>query len=58
MATKARLRELAHADLERECRAYKSRSEEVVIRQASPEELKKYRAIANITRARKGLKLL
>jgi hypothetical protein len=52
------LRELAHADLERECRAYKSRSGEVVIRQASPEELKKYRAIANITRKRKGLKLL
>lgn len=58
MATKARLRELAQADLERECRAYKSRSGEVVIRQASPEELKKYRAIANITRKRKGLKLL
>ena len=58
MATKARLRELAHADLERECRAYKSRGGEVVIRQASPEELKKYRAIANITRKRKGLKLL
>ena len=58
MATKARLRDLSHADLVCVFMSYKSRSGEVVIRQASPEELKKYRAIANITRKRKGLKLL
>lgn len=46
MATKQRLRELAHADLERECAMYKRLCGDVVIRTASPEELGKYRKIA------------
>lgn len=52
MATRQRLRELAHADLERECAMFEKRSGDVVTRTASPEELSKYRAI--VEQARKS----
>lgn len=46
MATRQRLRELAHADLERECAMFKRLNGDVVIRTASPEELSRYRMMA------------
>lgn len=52
MATRQRLCELAHADLERECAMFEKLSGDVVNRKASPKELNKYRAIAEKVRKR------
>lgn len=52
MATRQRLRELAHADLERECAMFERQSGDVVVRIASLEELRKYRAMAEQARKR------
>jgi len=52
LATRQRLRELAHADLERECAMFEKRSGDVVARIASSEELREYRAVAEQARKR------
>ena len=42
MATEGRLKELMQADLNRECKSFKELSGDVIYRQATPEELRKY----------------
>ena len=45
MATVGRLRELAKADMDRECAMFEELSSPVLIRQATQDELNKYRNI-------------
>lgn len=50
MATRQRLRELAYADMNKECAMYNKLCGNVVKRMASPKELDKYRAIAEMAK--------
>lgn len=52
MATKQRLRELAYADINRECAMFERLSGDVVKRTASPEELNKYRKMSEMAKIR------
>ena len=45
LATKGRLRQLMYADINRECLLFEKLSGDVVCRQATQEELKKYSTI-------------
>lgn len=53
MATKGRLKELAQADIDRECKEFKKRSGNLIIRQATEEELVKYRRMVRQPRKEK-----
>ena len=46
MASKQRLKELAYADLLKECAMFEKLNGEVTTRKATPEELEKYRRLA------------
>lgn len=52
MATKQRLRELARADMNKECAMFEKLSGDVVKRTASPKELNKYRKMAEEAKIR------
>ena len=57
MATKQRLRELAYADMNRECAMYDKLCGNVIKRIASPKELGKYRTIAETVKIQNKWKM-
>lgn len=53
MASKQRLKELAYADLLKECAMFEKLNGEVTTRKATPEELEKYRKMVGIKKEEK-----